>query len=367
MNTFGNIFRVTTFGESHGNAVGAVIDGVPSMLDFILDDLKNELEKRRPGGKFASSRNEKDIPEVLSGIFENKTLGSPICVIVRNENQNSRDYNELKNLFRPNHADYTYQQKYGFRDHRGGGRASARETLARVIGGYFANLILKKYFPDLEILVAVTSLGKINSKDVSEMSYERIYSSEVRCDDAVAEKKIKSQIMKLKKAGDSMGGVISCCVKNMPVGLGEPIYYKLSSVLANAMMSINGAVGFEYGLGFKAALNLGSMNNDEYIFSQNKNKKSKNIDKIITTKNNSGGIQGGISNGNNLTFRVAFKPPSSIAKEQDLLSTSGEIVKTNIQGRHDPTIVVRAVPVVEAMLKIVLADLTLQNSLYKTC
>lgn len=356
MNTFGRLLRITTFGESHGNSVGVVVDGVPPNLDIDIEKLKLDLSKRSPGKDFTSKRIELDLPEIVSGIFENKTIGSPICVIVKNTNQKSKDYEDLKDLFRPSHADYTYQKKYGIRDYRGGGRASARETLSRVIGGYFARVILNNFVKDLVVKVAVTQIASVKSTIVENMDYDEIYKSTFRCNDIKAELLYEKLLDKLISDGDSAGGIVSAHIVNLPIGIGEPIYDKLNSRLSQAMMSINGAMGFEIGAGFEVANKFGSENNDDFIISDGK---------ISTSKNNSGGIQGGISNGNYVNFNVAFKPPSSISKLQYLATSESEIVRHKIIGRHDPTIVIRAVPVVEAMTLLVLADLVLINNLYK--
>ncbi|MCB0712288.1 MAG: chorismate synthase [Ignavibacteriae bacterium] len=352
MNTFGNIFRLTTFGESHGVAVGAVVDGCPAGIPFDLETLRRDLARRRPGQAYTTERNELDEPEVLSGVFEGLTLGSPIAVIVRNHDQRSKDYNRLKDLYRPSHADYTYQQKYGVRDHRGGGRSSARETLARVIGGSVAQMVLAEK-TSIRVKGAVTTLGTIQTeRPLTEMQVDNIYASPVRCDDPDVEGKMAEYLEQLRAEGDSTGGIVSIQVDGVEAGLGEPIYRKLNSILAAAMMSINGATGFEMGAGFAVANRRGSENNDQW---------SEGGGGLRTTTNNSGGVQGGISNGMPIVFRVAFKPPSSIAKEQTHGTTSGETVEHTIAGRHDPSIVIRALPVVEAMTLLVLADMWLQS------
>ena len=349
-NTFGTLFRLTTFGESHGPGIGAVVDGCPAGIPFDLEMLRRDLARRRPGQALTTQRNEADEPEVISGLFEGLTTGSPIAVLVRNSDQRSRDYAPLADLYRPSHADFTYAEKYGVRDHRGGGRASARETLARVVGGAVARMMLQQQLP-LMVRVAVTAMGGvIAQRDIGQMVPEQIYGSPVRCHDDVASAAMAALIDELRAAGDSTGGIISVHVDGLPAGLGEPIYDKLSARLAAAMISINGAMGFEMGAGFAVANSRGSANNDPFVAVEGR---------LRTATNNSGGVQGGISNGMPVRFRVAFKPPSSIAKSQQHGSSSGEAVTHAIEGRHDPTIVVRAVPVVEAMTLMTIADLWL--------
>ncbi len=357
MNSFGTTFRLTTFGESHGPAVGGVIDGCPAGIAFDVELLRRDLARRRPGQAHTTRRDEPDEPEVLSGVFEGITTGSPIAVMVRNQDQRSKDYDVLKDLYRPSHADFTYQQKYGRRDHRGGGRSSARETLARVIGGSVARMLLAEK-TGVSIRVAVTKMGTIESRaPLADMDADRIYASQVRCDDPETEGEMAEYLEKLREEGDSTGGIVSVRVDDVPVGLGEPIYDKLNAALAGAMMSINGATGFEMGAGFAVARRRGSENNDQW-------KEEEGLLRTVT--NNSGGVQGGISNGMPVEFRVAFKPPSSIAKEQRHGTSSGETVGHAIAGRHDPSIVIRAVPVVEAMTLLVLADLWLRGEVWKS-
>lgn len=351
MNTFGTILRLTTFGESHGVGVGAVVDGCPAGIPFDEDQLRLDLARRRPGQAHTTERKESDEPEILSGVFEGRTTGAPIAVLVRNRDQRSKDYSELKDLYRPSHADYTYTAKYGVRDHRGGGRSSARETLARVVGGAVARMLLADR-TDIHVKAAVTALGAIRSeRSLAEMSREGIYLSPVRCDDPDAEARMADYLEELRAEGDSTGGLVSVRAENVPAGLGEPIYGKLNGTLAGAMMSINGATGFEVGAGFAVAGRRGSENNDAWI---------REGDGLRTQTNNSGGVQGGISNGMPVEFRVSFKPPSSIALAQQHGTASGETREHVIVGRHDPSIVVRAVPVVEAMTLLVLADMWLR-------
>ncbi len=335
-NTFGTLFRLTTFGESHGAGVGAVIDGCPAGVRFDPELLRRDLARRRPGQALTTARSEADEPEVLSGVFEGMTTGAPIAVLVRNTDQRSKDYAELKDLYRPSHADFTYTQKYGVRDHRGGGRSSARETLARVIGGAVARMLLA-HESSIGVTAAVTVLGSIASRRaIGEMSDDVIYRSPVRCDDPEVEGRMATYLEELRAVGDSAGGIVAVSVDGVPAGLGEPIYDKLNARLAGAMMSINGAMGFEVGGGFAVAGRRGTENNDQFIEEEGR---------LRTASNNSGGIQGGISNGMPLLFRVAFKPPSSIAVQQSHGAAPGGVVRHAIEGRHDPSIVIRAVPV----------------------
>ncbi len=356
-NTLNTLFRLTTFGESHGSGIGAVVDGCPAGIRFDAELLRRDLRRRRPGGALASARREADEPEVLSGVFEGMTTGAPIAVFVRNTDQRSKDYDQLRDLYRPSHADFTYAAKYGIRDHRGGGRASARETLARVVGGAIARMMLEQS-TDITVTAAVTRLGSIDAqRPIERMRPDRVYASAVRCDDESVEARMADLIETLRGEGDSMGGVVSVCVAGVPAGLGEPIYDKLNARLAGAMMSINGALGFEVGRGFDVARARGSENNDAFV---------DDADSVRTETNNSGGIQGGISNGMPIVFRVAFKPPSSIGLRQRHGSSDGHTVDHEIGGRHDPTIVLRAVPVVEAMTLLVLADLWLLDRVHRS-
>lgn len=352
MNSFGSILRLTTFGESHGAGVGAVVDGCPAGIPFDQEMLRRDLSRRRPGQAHTTARDEPDEPEVLSGIFEGGTTGAPIAVLVRNRDQRSGDYSDLKDLYRPSHADYTYSAKYGVRDHRGGGRSSARETLARVIGGAVARMLLSAE-TGMIVKAAVTAAGPVRTaRSLADMDAERIYASGVRCDDPDVETEMADYLERLRGEGDSTGGIVSVRVENVPAGIGEPIYGKLNATLAAAMMSINGAMGFEMGAGFAVADRRGSQNNDPWIEEQGA---------LRTGTNNSGGVQGGISNGMPVEFRVAFKPPSSIALPQRHGTKEGETVEHAVTGRHDPSIVVRAVPVVEAMTLLALADLWLRG------
>ncbi len=346
-NTTGKLFCLTTFGESHGEAIGGVIDGCPPGLKIDMDFIQNELEKRKPGQSFLTTkREETDKVEFLSGIFNGKTTGAPIGFIIKNIDKKTEDYEFLKDIYRPSHADYTYEKKYGVRDYRGGGRASARETAARVVGGAVAKIILKN--SGINIIAYVSKIGDIElEKDYKILNFEQIEKSLVRCPDKETSEKMINLIKNIKDEGDSIGGIISCVVQGVPVGLGEPVFDKLQADLAKAMMSINAAKGFEYGAGFKSSGKKGSEHNDSFVIEDGE---------IITKTNNSGGIQGGISNGQDIYFNVAFKPTPTIKKEQQTIDKNGKKVIFSGKGRHDVCIVPRAVPVVEAMTAIVIAD-----------
>lgn len=352
-NSFGQLFRISTFGESHGAAIGVVIDGCPSGIEIDLAAIQHELDRRKPGqSKITSSRKESDEFEILSGIFEGRTLGTPIAIIIRNEDAKSKDYEYLKNTYRPSHADYTYEQKYGIRDYRGGGRSSARETVARVAAGAIAKQILSQ--KGISIQAFVQQVGNIKvEKHYSNLDLSTIDNNIVRCPDENIALKMISAIEDVKKEGDTLGGIIQCVIKNTPVGLGEPVFDKLHALLAHAMLSINAVHGFEYGSGFEGASKKGSENNDEWI---------KNGNKITTKTNHSGGILGGISTGEDIYFNVAFKPVATILKEQQSVTKQGENITLQNQGRHDPCVVPRAVPIVEAMAALVLVDLMLRHS-----
>ncbi|MEO8148419.1 MAG: chorismate synthase [Bacteroidia bacterium] len=358
-NSFGKIFCITTFGESHGPAIGVVIDGCPSNFQLNLEHIQQQLDRRKPGqSKITSARKESDTFEIISGLFEGKTTGHPITFLIRNEDAQSKDYEYLKDTFRPSHADYTYTQKYGIRDYRGGGRSSARETASRVIAGAVAQQFLTQ--SGLSIHAYVSQVGKISlNKNYDELDLNSIDNNIVHCPDESIANKMIDYISDLKTKGDTCGGVISCVVQNVPVGLGEPVFDKLHSDLAKAMMSINAVHGFEYGSGFAGAEMRGSEHNDIFIADEN----SEN--KIKSTTNNSGGIQGGISNGMDIYFRVAFKPVATILQSQQTVNSQGEGVTLQNRGRHDPCVVPRAVPIVEAMCAIVLFDHFLRNKLVK--
>lgn len=350
-NTFGNLFRLTTFGESHGKAIGGVIDGCPSGLEISFDLVEKEMARRKPGqSQFTTARKEADQVEWLSGIFENKTTGSPIGFSIQNTNQKSKDYSKLKDVYRPSHADFVYQEKYGHRDYRGGGRASARETAIRVAGGAIAKQFLATQ--NITIQAFVTSIADIDAEIPASAYGENYVENELRCPDDAATEKMKAAILEAKAEKDSLGGVITCVVRNMPAGLGEPVFDKLHADLAKAMMGIHATRGFEIGSGFASARMRGSQHNDAFEIKEGK---------VVTQTNHSGGIQGGISNGMDLVFRVAFKPVASISKEQKTVNRDGEAISIEIQGRHDPCVIPRAVPIVEAMTALVLADHSLRN------
>lgn len=353
MNSIGNIFRLTTFGESHGAGIGGVIDGMPAGIDVDLDFIQSELDRRKPGqSKLTTARKEGDRVEILSGTFEGKTTGCPIGFLVRNENQHSSDYENMRDLYRPSHADYTYTQKYGIRDHRGGGRSSARETISRVVAGAFAKLVLRQL--GISIQAYTQQVGNI----VLPGSYEDYdltltESNDVRCPDAATAERMSQLIMEVKGAGDTIGGVIACVVQGCPVGLGEPAFDKLHAALGHAMLSINAVKGFEYGMGFAGVSQRGSEQNDIFV--------PDGKGGITTRTNRSGGIQGGISNGQDIYFRVAFKPVATLLMEQETVTKAGEATVLKARGRHDACVLPRAVPVVEAMAAITLLDYYLIN------
>ncbi len=351
-NTFGKLFRITTFGESHGAGIGVVIDGCPAGLIIDEDFIAHQLKRRKPGqSAITTSRNEDEQFEILSGVFESKSTGAPIAIFIRNKDTKPEDYLHLKDVYRPNHADYTYEQKYGIRDHRGSGRASARETVARVLGGSVAQLFLNQH--QIKIHAFVSSVGPISmDKNIHEIDLSSIDNSIVRCPDAVIAKQMEDYILSIKEAGDSIGGCITCVIQNVPVGLGEPVFDKLHAELAKSMMSINAVKGFEIGDGFSSTLRKGSEHNDIFIKSESG---------IKTATNNSGGIQGGISNGETIYFRIAFKPVSTIMQEQQSIDKNGNTVALAGKGRHDPCVVPRAVPIVESMAALVIADYLLRN------
>lgn len=356
MNRFGNIFSVTTFGESHGAAIGGVIDGMPAGIEISTDLIQKELDRRRPGqSDIVTARNEQDKVEILSGLFENKTTGQPIGFIVRNADHHSADYSNIKDLYRPSHADFTYSAKYGIRDYRGGGRSSARETISRVVAGAFAKQALKTV--GIDICAYTSQVGNITvNKKYTELDLTAIDSNDVRCPDAEAADKMKSLILDVKKNGDTIGGIITGIIKGCPAGLGDPAFGKLHAVLASAMMSINAAKGFEYGMGFDGVTHRGSEMIDSFISKDGK---------ITTLTNHSGGIQGGISNGQDITFRVAFKPVATLLREVRTVDKDGNATVLKAKGRHDPCVLPRAVPVVEAMAAITILDAWLANKTVK--
>ena len=347
MNSFGQLLRLTTFGESHGAAVGGVLDGFPAGVVIDEDFIRGEMQRRRPGqSAITTQRNEQDEVQFLSGIFEGRSTGTPIAFVIANSNNRSGDYENLRDAYRPSHADYVYDCKYGVRDHRGGGRSSARETAVRVCAGALAKLALKQL--GISVQAFTSQVGTIVlDGDYTAYDLSLVETNAVRCPHAVKAAEMERLIMEVKRDGDTVGGVVTCVVKGAPVGLGEPLYGKLTSSLAHAMLSINAAKGFEYGNGFASAAGRGSQQNDIFY---------NNDGAIATRTNNSGGIQGGISNGNDIYFRVAFKPVATLLKEQDTVSRNGENTTLLARGRHDPCVVPRAVPVVEAMTALVILD-----------
>lgn len=350
MNSFGQILRLTTFGESHGPGIGGVLDGMPAGLAVDLDFVQHELDRRRPGqSALTTARKEADRVEFLSGIFEGHTTGCPIAFFVRNENARSSDYDNLRHIFRPSHADFTYQSKYGLRDFRGGGRTSARETVARVVGGALAKLWLAQRHVGIKAYTSQVGHVALGSP-YTHYDLTLAESNPVRCPDADTAEAMEALIRQVKAEGDTIGGIVSCVIKGCPVGLGEPVFDKLHARLGAAMLSINAAKGFEYGEGFAGAAARGSEQNDTFI------PDSRTPGGITTQTNHSGGIQGGISNGQDIYFRVAFKPVATLLREQDTVNDQGEPVTLKARGRHDACVVPRAVPVVEAMAALVLAD-----------
>jgi chorismate synthase len=342
----GDVFKISTFGESHGSAIGVVIDGCPAGLKIDFSLIEKDLERRKPGqSSISTQRNEAEEFEILSGVFDGISLGTPIAIIVRNKDQRSSDYNDLKNVFRPSHADFTYQEKYGFRDHRGGGRQSARETVARVLAGSIAKMILSEF--GITIKAAVSGIGGVEKSAFDELNFEYAESNILRCGYINLYEPMLAKVELAKTESDSVGGIISCICANVPVGFGEPVFDKLHADLAKAMMSINAVKGFEIGSGFEGTRQFGSSQNDEFM---------SNSGQISTKTNNSGGIQGGISNGQNIEFRVAFKPVASISKSQKTINNDLESVDLQVNGRHDSCVVPRAVPIVEAMAAICLVD-----------
>ncbi len=353
-NTFGQLFRVTTFGESHGGGIGVVIDGCPPKIDISEADIQLELDRRRPGqSKLTTQRKEEDRCEILSGVFEGKTLGTPIALAVRNKDARPEDYSEIADKFRPSHADYTYEAKYGIRNWQGGGRASARETIGRVAAGTVAKKILERLYPNFEVVAYVTQIHDITAKiDRSRVKMKDVEKNIVRCADAAAAKRMMSLIEQVRDQGDSIGGLIECVIRGIPPGLGEPVFDKLDADLSKAMLSIPATKGFEIGSGFGATRMRGSQHNDPFEM---------RAGKIRTKTNKSGGVQGGISNGEDIYFRVAFKPPATIALQQKTVTSSKQQSELAARGRHDPCVLPRAVPIVEAMAVLVLCDHALRH------
>ena len=354
MNTFGNIFTLTTFGESHGEAIGGVVDGMPVGIEVDLDFIQSELNRRRPGqSSITTSRQEGDVVELLSGVFEGRTTGCPIGFIVRNTNQHSQDYENMRQMFRPSHADYTYYNKYGNRDYRGGGRSSARITISRVVAGALAKLALRQL--NIQVKAYTSQVGDIClDRDYRKYDLSLTETNIVRCPDPIKAAEMVQLITQVKAEGDTIGGVITCVVKGCPAGMGEPEFGKLHAALGAAMLSINAVKGFEYGEGFDGAAGRGAEQNDVFV---------NDYGKIRTQTNHSGGIQGGISNGEDIYFRVAFKPVATLLREQSTVDIDGNPTKLTAKGRHDPCVLPRAVPVVEAMAAMTILDYYL---LYKT-
>ncbi len=347
MNTFGRKFTLTTFGESHGEAIGGVVDGMPAGIEIDKDFIQSELNRRRPGqSHITTGRKEPDTVEILSGVFEGKSTGCPIGFVVRNTNQHSSDYENLRNVFRPSHADFTYTEKYGIRDHRGGGRSSARITISRCVGGALAKLALKR--KGITIQAYTSQIGDIAvTDDYRKLDLSATENNAVRCPDQEKAHVMEEYVAALKGKGDTTGGVVTCIIKGCPTGLGEPEFDKLHACLGYAMLSINAAKGFEYGEGFAGASGHGSTQND--IFTAENGK-------ITTLSNHSGGIQGGISNGQDIWFRVAFKPVATVLTEQQTVDADGNKTSLTVHGRHDPCVVPRAVPIVEAMAAMTILD-----------
>jgi len=354
-NTFGNLFKLTSFGESHGSMIGGIIEGCPAGLEIDKDIIQQDLDRRKPGqSKVTSSRKEDDKVQLLSGIFEGKSTGTPIGFLIQNINSKSKDYSKIKDVFRPSHADYTYEEKYGLRDYRGGGRSSARETACRVVAGSIAKQLLNNY--GVKISAYVSSIGNIFA-DEKKVDLNKNYDSNiVRCPDPDASMKMINLINDLKSKGNTVGGQVKCVISGVEAGLGEPVFDKLHADLGKAMLSINAVKGFEYGSGFNGSKMTGAEHNDEFIV-ENGN--------VSTKTNNSGGIQGGISNGEEIYFKVAFKPVATIMSKQNSIDKEKNNVELSVKGRHDPCVVPRAVPIVESMAAVVLADHLLRNRISK--
>jgi chorismate synthase len=350
-NSYGTIFKISTFGESHGPAIGVVIDGCPAGLEIDEAFIQSELSRRKPGqSKITTQRKEDDTFKILSGVFEGKSTGAPIAIVIENQDQRSKDYGHIENTFRPSHADFTYQEKYGIRDHRGGGRSSARETAARVASGGVAKLLLKKYSVDINAFVS--QVGELKAPHYTSLDLSKTEDNIVRCPDPAMAEKMIALIDQVRLDRDTIGGTVTCVIKNTPVGLGEPVFDKLHAELGKAMLSINAVKGFEYGSGFEGVTLRGSQHNDEFY---------KDGDRIRTKTNHSGGVQGGISNGEDIYFNVAFKPVATIMQDQQSVDKDGNEAIVSGKGRHDPCVVPRAVPIVEAMAALVLVDFLLRN------
>lgn len=347
MNKFGTLFTLTSFGESHGVAIGGVIDGMPAGIAVDMDFIQRELDRRKPGqSSIVTQRKESDKVEILSGVFEGVTTGTSIGFVVYNTNMRSKDYENLRNIYRPSHADYTYSQHYGVRDHRGGGRSSARETIARVVAGAFAKLALKEL--GVNVTAYTSQVGNIElERDYKRYDFSLIETNAVRCPDVEAAERMSELIAEVKREGDTIGGVITCVASGVPAGWGEPVFDKLHAKLGNAMLGINAVKGFEYGMGFAGVANRGSQMNDVFVCDNGN---------VSTMTNNSGGIQGGVSNGEDIYFRVAFKPVATLLQPIDTIDVEGNKISVTAEGRHDPCVLPRAVPVVEAMAAMVLLD-----------
>lgn len=357
-NTFGQLFRITTFGESHGGGVGVVIDGCPPLIEISEAEIQSELDRRRPGqSKITTQRQEEDRCEILSGVFEGKTIGTPISILVRNKDARPEEYADVAKAFRPSHADFTYEAKYGIRNWQGGGRTSARETIGRVAAAAIARKVLRTLFGKVEIVAYVRQVHEIVAKiDRSKVRRKEIDGNIVRCPDEATAKKMIAHIEKIRSEGDSLGGVIECVVRGIPPGLGEPVFDKLEADLAKAMLSLPATKGFEIGSGFAATKLRGSEHNDPFAMKGGR---------VRTSSNRSGGVQGGISNGEDIYFRVAFKPTATIAREQQTVTITGKATKLAARGRHDPCVLPRAVPMVEAMTALVLCDHALRQRAIK--
>jgi chorismate synthase len=351
---FGELFRISTWGESHGGGVGVVIDGCPPLIELSEADIQRDLDRRKPGqSEIVTQRKEEDECQILSGVFDGKTLGTPISILVMNKDARPEAYKEMQTTFRPSHADFTYQAKYGIRNWQGGGRASARETIGRVAAAAVAKQVMRTFFPPLRIVGYVKSIHEIDARiEMDKVEQEDVEKNIVRCPDAKAAEEMIALIQKMRSAGDSVGGTIECVIRGAPPGLGEPVFDKLEADLAKAMMSLPATKGFEIGSGFAGARMTGSEHNDPFEMRDGQ---------VRTRSNRSGGVQGGISNGENIFFRVAFKPTATIAKKQDTVTVSGEETELAARGRHDPCVLPRAVPMVEAMAALVLCDHALRQ------
>lgn len=355
--TYGKIFKIATYGESHGTAIGVVVEGCPAGIDFELDFIQLELDRRKPGqSRITTQRREADTVQVLSGVFEGKTTGTPISMVIWNEDQRSKDYSHISDQYRPSHADFTYQAKYGIRDYRGGGRSSARETAARVAAGALAKSVLKAL--GVTVQAYVSQVGKLKlTQDYKELDLSLTDSNAVRCPDPEMAQQMFNYIDDIRKQGDSIGGIVSCVLKGVPAGWGEPVFDKLHAELGKAMLSINAVKGFEYGSGFAGVELLGSEHNDAFYTDED--------GRVRTRTNHSGGIQGGISNGEDIFFNVAFKPVATIMQEQESVNQEGDKIVVQGKGRHDPCVLPRAVPIVEAMAALVLVDFYLRDRIIR--